>query len=371
MAKGDSLADQLFNRDTVTQLGNHFERAGIFDAGPFVADVMAELQSHELKARISFIAIVLGRYLPQDFPQAASAIQAALPPPLNPHLQDDDFGHFIYATLGVYVENEGLTDHFSTSLDLLEALTQRFSMEFSIRAFLNHNQDATLDRMAVWAKHDNYHVRRLASEGTRPRLPWGHNVGLTTNDTLPILDDLHADPTRFVTRSVANHLNDIAKTDVDAVVDRLERWQKLDRQSAKELDWIKRHALRGAVKAGHPRAMAHLGYDPDVALSSATIVVPKHIKMGDKVPVAVKLTPAAPSSLMIDYVIDFVKSRGNSAPKVFKIKSLKAKTNVEVSIEKTHYFDNTATTFRMYAGQHRIHLQVNGRIVASQNFTLS
>jgi len=205
MAQGFSLKDQLFNAETVAHLGGLFQSADVFDATPFVQEVMAGLVPLELKARINWIADVLARHLPRDFGQASDAILSALPPPLDPGLRDDDFGHFIYAPLGVFVENHGLESHFSRSLEMLEALTQRFSMEFSIRAFLNRWPSQTLAQMQLWLDHDHYHVRRLVSEGTRPRLPWGQNVGLTQDDTLPLLDRLHGDPTRYVTRSVANH----------------------------------------------------------------------------------------------------------------------------------------------------------------------
>ena len=368
MAKGESLADQLFNRDTVGQLAAQFD--GAFDTDAFVRDVIVDLHDLELKARINHIAVILAGYLPQDFEVAAKVIHNALPAPLNPDLTDDDFGSFIYAALGVFVEKQGLEDHVSTSLDLLEALTMRFSMEFSIRAFLNADQAQTMARVQAWTKHTNYHVRRLASEGTRPRLPWGQNVGLTVADTLPVLDAQHADPTRFVTRSVANHLNDTAKIDPDSVIDRLEHWQSLGRQSVKELNWMRKHALRSLIKSGHPRAMIHLGYRPDVKITAPKITVPMQISMRDKVAVDVIFTPKDTAPLIVDYVIDFVKSNG-TAPKAFKLKSLNAKADVPVAVSKTHFFDLTASTRRLYAGAHRIHLQINGRIIASQDFTLT
>ena len=108
MAKGDSLADQLFTRDTVGQLAGHFDDVGVFSNDPFVTNVMNGLHDLELKARISHIADVLARHLPRDFGNASAAIYKALPPPLDPNLQDDSFGHFIYAPLGVFTENQGL-----------------------------------------------------------------------------------------------------------------------------------------------------------------------------------------------------------------------------------------------------------------------
>ncbi|MCO4826520.1 MAG: hypothetical protein KC451_16880, partial [Amylibacter sp.] len=213
MGKGDSLADQLFNETSLHLLADGFERAGVFSAKPFVSQTLQAFPTLALKARINHIAEHLSKSLPSDFLAAKEAIEAAMPAPLDPTKTDNDFGHFIYAPLGVYVENHGLVGHFESSLDLLEQITQRFSMEFSLRAFLNHDAAATLARAKAWTLHESYHVRRLASEGTRPKLPWGQNVGLSVQDTLPILDALHNDPTRFVTRSVANHLNDITKDD--------------------------------------------------------------------------------------------------------------------------------------------------------------
>ena len=371
MAKGDSLADQLFNRDTVSVLAGGFEAAGVFKAAPFVDEVLKAFPTLELKARINHIAAHLGQALPPDFMAANDAIMAAMPPPLDPTKADNDFGSFIYAPLGVYVENHGLMDHFQHSLTLLEAITQRFSMEFSLRAFLNHNQAKTLERVHTWTKHPSYHVRRLASEGTRPKLPWGQNVGLTVDDTLPILDALHADKTRFVTRSVANHLNDITKTDPSAALNRLQSWDQSAHQSKPERTWMTKHALRTLIKSGHAGAMGHLGYAPDVKISDPKISIPNSIHFGDKPKFDASFTPLEDAPMIVDYVIDFVKSNGKTAPRVFKIKVLDGKANTPITLPKTHHFDNTATTFKIYAGAHKIHLQINGRIVASQSFSLS
>jgi len=371
MAQGFSLKDQLFNADTVGLLGDHFQKAGVFDAAPFVADVLAQMGPLELKERINLIADVLAGYLPNDFEAAADAIVAALPPALDPTKTDDDFGHFIYAPLGVYVETHGISDHHSRSLDLLEQLTQRFSMEFSIRAFLNTHEGATLERMQDWLRHDSYHVRRLVSEGTRPKLPWGKGIGLTQDQTLPLLEQLFSDQTRFVTRSVANHLNDITKKDGGAVIERLAAWQDAGGQAEAELDWMRKHALRGLIKAGDPDAMLHLGYRPDAPVNvTAFGILPENVQIDDTVEISLELTAAEDAPLIIDYVIDFVKSNGKTAPKVFKLKQLNAKAGKAVAISKKHKFKGDATTFRLYPGAHRIHCQVNGRILQSVDFDL-
>ena len=372
MAEKFSLKDHLFNADTVALLADHFATAGVFRAEPFVSDVMARMPPLELMARIQMIAGVLAEHLPRDFPAAADAISAALPPPLDPAFSDDDFGHFIYAPLGVYVENNGLEDHRDRSLDLIEEITQRFSMEFSIRAFLNRWPEATLARMQDWAQHDNYHVRRLVSEGTRPRLPWGKAVALTPAQTLPLLDILHGDRTRFVTRSVANHLNDIARRDPDAVIDRLVNWQQADRQVPAELGWMRKHALRNLIKAGHSGAMAHLGYRPDLPVTlSALAITPETIKRGGAAEIALTLVTDDDAPLIVDYIIDFAKPNGTTAPKVFKLKVLDAKAGEPVSVKKKHVFKDNATTFTLHPGLHRLQVQVNGRIVGAKDFTLT
>lgn len=371
MAQGFSLKDDLFNRDTITRLAREFEGEGVFAAAPFVEQVMAGLAPLELKARIAWIATVLADHLPRDFPAAAQAIRAALPPPLDPTKTDDDFGHFIHAPLGVFVENHGLDGHVEPSLDLLEEITQRFSMEYSIRAFLNAHQAATLDRMRTWATHPHYHVRRLVSEGSRPKLPWGQKIGLTPADTLPLLDILHADPTRFVARSVANHLNDITKSDPDVVLDRLAAWAAAGRQDQMELGWITRHALRGLVKAGHPGAMRHLGYTPDVPVTlDAVSITPEELAIGGAANITATLTSPQEAPLIVDYVIDFAKASGKSAPRTFKWTVTDITPGKPITLKKRHVFKGDATTFRLYPGRHHLHVQVNGQIVGGCAFDL-
>lgn len=356
----------------MTRLAQDFEGAGVFAAAPFVDQVMAGLAPLELKARIAWIAIVLADHLPRDFADAATAIRAGLPPALDPDKSDNDFGHFIYAPLGVYVENQGLAEHFDLSLDLLAEITKRFSMEFSIRAFLNTNEDAVLERMRDWVVDPHYHLRRLVSEGTRMRLPWGQNVGLTPDQTLPLLDQLHADPTRYVTRSVANHLNDITKKSPDLVVDRLDRWHQRDQQTPRELDWMSKHALRGLIKAGYPAALLHLGYRPDARVTLDDLrISPAAIARGQVAQISVTLSSPADTPVIVDYVIDFVKANGKSAPKVSKFKTLELQAGQPVTLTKNHMFKADATTFKLYPGAHCLHIQVNGRILGSLPFALT
>ena len=317
------------------------------------------------------IADVLEQHLPQSYPAAADAILSALPPPLNPDLRDDDFGHFIYLPLGFYIQNHGLEGHISTSLDALEELTQRFSMEFPIRAFLNRWPEETLDRMQGWAGHSNYHVRRLVSEGTRPRLPWGQSIKLEDKARWPLLDRLHADPTRFVTRSVANHLNDLTRSAPEDVLARFRAWEAADQQSTKELEWMRRHALRTLIKAGDPAAMDALGYRRDMVRAASICFDRQDIKIGASARIEAQITLSQDAPVLIDYVIDFIKANGSTSPKVFKLSVVEGKADVAIEVGKKHVFKKGATTFTLHPGPHTVHLQVNGQRVASSDFTLS
>ncbi|PHS10301.1 MAG: hypothetical protein COA78_11495, partial [Blastopirellula sp.] len=173
-AAGFSLKDQLFNKNRVAYLADLFHAADTqFDSAGFVRDTMKQLKRLELKERIVHITGVLENYLATNFKDAAKQIAAALPAPLDPTKTDDDFGDFIFAPLGEFVVRNGLEKkHLKLSLKTLKAITQRFSMEDAIRAFINTHPDETLGELEKWSTDKNYHVRRLVSEGTRPLLPW-------------------------------------------------------------------------------------------------------------------------------------------------------------------------------------------------------
>ncbi len=365
--RGFSLKDQLFNAEKVRYLGGLFGFGTDFDDA-----VMARLTELELKQRITWIAKVLGDFLPDDYPEAVAIIRAALPPPLDPTLSDNDFGDFILAPLSEYVVQNGMArEHLNLSLSLLRRLTKRFSVEYAIRHFLNDYPDETMATLAKWARFKNYHVRRLVSEGTRPNLPWGVKINLDISDPILFLDQLHADTTRFVTRSVANHMNDIAKKDPELAIKTLKKWRKQGRQDPTEMEWIIRHALRSLVKQGHPKAMKLLGFNTEPALTVTNLTVPKSAKIGEVMPFRFDLHALANEGALIDYVIDFVKANGTTAPKVFKLKTLQLSAGETVSIDKKHRFVKGATTFTHYPGEHRLTIQINGNAVAHRSFTLT
>ncbi len=247
------LKDILFNREKVNKIANEIELAinnrFDFNKDNFINDIIKEFQKLELKERIYHIRDTLYKYLPSDYLLAIEIIKSALPEELNNNLTDGDYGDFIYAPYSEYISKYGIDKKYlNKSLTMLEEITKRFSVEYAIRDFWNNYENETYDKFIKWSKSKNYHVRRLASEGSRMRLPWGKKINLDYRKTEKILDNLFYDKTRYVTRSVANHLNDISKIDKDYVLRKLEEWKNSNKQNIKEMEFIIKHATRSIRK---------------------------------------------------------------------------------------------------------------------------
>ena len=372
MAEKFSLKDHLFNSETVGQLAREYA-AGVpgFDGARFADEALSGFAERELLARLEWMADCLEGQLATDFPTMADQLEAAMPPQLDPTLKDDDFGKFIHALPGILAVRHGLEAHRDRALDLLHAATRRFSMEFYIRPFINRWPEETLARLTLWAEDENYHVRRLVSEGTRPKLPWAKAVTLSTAQRVPFLRQLHADPARFVTRSVANHLNDIAKAEPDVVTGLLADWAQEGRQNAKELGWMTRHALRTLVKDGHPGALTLLGYRQDVPVKATLDLGGAAFAIGDRIAVSCALEAGQDLPVIVDYRIRFARPGGKTAEKVFKLKAAKINAGTPLSLSKKHLLKGDATTFTLHPGAHQIILQVNGNDVARAGFELT
>ncbi|MFE5549798.1 hypothetical protein ACFQ71_39265 [Streptomyces sp. NPDC056534] len=248
------LKDQLFTREKVELIAGEIKHVdSAFKADEFVTMVVARFPELELKARIAWIATCLERHLPRDFREAAGVLVRSLPAPADPAFSDGDF---IYAPYAEYVAQHGCTaEDLESSLAKLREITTRFSAEFAIRPFLDAFPDQVLSTLLAWSEDQHYHVRRLCSEGTRPRLPWARNLTLPYDAGIPVLDRLFADPTRYVTRSVANHVNDISKKNPDLALDTLERWRNSGIQQPRDMRYVVRHGARTLRRAGHPRAL--------------------------------------------------------------------------------------------------------------------
>lgn len=261
IAKGSSLA-ALLSEEAIACLGRNLSIAHReFPTREFTKAAKDGLESRGILERGHHIAAAMHGHLPGPYDRAIKILVESLTPPLS-RTDDLGLGVFFYLPHVCFVANYGLDpthnrgkDPFSTSMHAQYELTRRFSAEFSIRPFLVKWQDRTLKQLLSWTNDDDPHVRRLCSEGTRPRLPWAMRLqGFAKDPTpvLPILERLKDDPELYVRRSVANHLGDIAKDHPELVLELCTRW--LSKASA-DRKWLIRHALRYPAKKGDKRAL--------------------------------------------------------------------------------------------------------------------
>lgn len=368
-----SLKDQLFNPKKVEQFAQQIKTTySSFNEKTFIKKVVDEFPHLELKERITHMAKVLKAHLPKDYEKALKIILKALPPELDPTKTDDDFGDFIWSPFGEFIALYGCSkEHYALSMEGLKECTKRFSAEGPIRSFINAFPEKTYKEMKALTKSKNYHQRRLASEGSRLKLPWAQKIGWAPEQVIEILDQLYADKTRYVTRSVANSLNDISKVNPPLVLQTLEKWKKSGTQEKKEMQWMIKHSLRTLLKKGNAKALAKLGFTPASHVAVMDLKVSKKVKVGDELTFSFKLLTKDKQlgKLRLEYVIDFVRANGKHGPKVFKI----AESNYsdqQLSIRKKHSFKKLYTR-DYYPGEHAVSIVVNGRMMEKTSFELS
>jgi 3-methyladenine DNA glycosylase AlkC len=375
----------LINAQVVRDVGSHLKRVWpAFPRKAFEAQALHGLDALEFKARAQHLAKALAATLPADFSQAADVLEGSLktlPPPL--HSDDPDkalggmgtddtgLGGWALWAFGEFVAQHGLA-HPERALQTLHAITQRFTAEFAIRPFIVAHPDRVFATLQQWQHDPSAHVRRLVSEGSRPRLPWGlrlHTLVADPSPALPLLRTLQDDPSEYVRRSVANHLNDIAKDHPELIVSWLaEHLPDAPPERVKLL----RHASRSLIKAGHPDTMQAWGlgepFRGRVRLTLATHTVP----MGGTLPFEVQLhaAPGPAQTLELDYRVHHVKANGQTSPKTFKGKRLTLQASAPLHWVKQHSFKPISTR-RYHPGRHLIELLLNGQTVASDEFTLT
>jgi 3-methyladenine DNA glycosylase AlkC len=360
-------------RQVASVLKNNY---GAFDEKAFIQDTTEGLEPLELKARCLHIVEALEQHLPDDFEKAAYVLEASLIPesPDRPFDSDQDLQDglkgWIIMALQEYVGRNG-TGHFDVSLHLLKAMTIRLTSEFGIRYFLEADQSRTLKQMQIWTKDPNEHVRRLVSEGTRPRLPWGRQLKRFIEDPspiIPLLECLKDDPSEYVRRSVANNLNDIAKDHPSVVLMIAKSWI---RDATPERTKLIRHALRTLFKAGDPDALELFGYNNPKLCVSGFTAQPKSVTLGRHCMLDLEIlsTGGKQQSLMIDYKVHLQKAKGTSA-KVFKWTTVEIHPGQRLSLSKKHPFV-PVTTRKYYPGIHQFEVLINGHSIANDKVELS
>ena len=270
-----------------------------------------------------------------------------------------------------FVADFGLA-HFEPSMAALHAMTQRLTAEFDIRPFLTHHPDATWARLEAWTDDPSPHVRRLTSEGTRPRLPWGKRIPgviAAPERGLAILERLKTDPERYVQRSVANHLNDVSKDHPDRVLDIGRRWLGEAEGNAGDQAWIVRHSLRSRLKAADPKALSLFGYPDPAVVEIVDFKAADAVDFTGKLPFSFGLVSGADQTLLVDYVVHYVKANGSRKPKVFRIADRAISTGQRVAYDRGVDF-KPITTRKHYPGTHRVEVRVNGTVLAGAEFEL-
>lgn len=371
MQEGFQLRD-VFNPAVVNQLAEAIHQSWPeFDAAGFSGDINAQLAPLNFGARNNLIRDKLWDYLPNHFPTAVQILIDSLGPELVVE-ELTGFDGFIVMSQCDFVAKYGL-EYYDLSMKALYEMTKRFSAEGAIRPFIKTYPDRTLELLETWSHDPNCHVRRLVSEGTRPRLPLAPRLPQFIKDPRPVLkllDNLKADPVLLVRRSVANNLNDIAKDNPDQVVATLRNWQKIPDQGTR---WIIGHASRTLIKRGHPEALALLGYPAGPALQVQNLKLEKPaVRLGEHLRFSFDVRSEAdqPQNLMIDYVVYFMKANGKLAPKVFKLAKKKLKAGETLSFTKKHSFKPISTRV-YYPGQHRLGIQINGQVLVEADFRLN
>lgn len=367
-----------FNSILVLELAKHLERAAgasAFDRSAFVESATSDLDQLTLKQRSLQITRALADCLPSDFCRACEIVQAVMHPDENAPLAEqvmDEHGVRGWAIMPLadFVATHGL-QQFDLSMHMLAHLTKRFTAEFAVRSFIIKDLQQALIHLRAWAEDDNVHLRRLASEGSRPRLPWGIQIPSLIADPLPllpVLERLRDDPCDYVRKSVANHLNDVAKDHPSVVVDVARRWL-VNAPSTRQR--LVRHACRTLVKQGRQDILQLMGIDKAVTESVDFGLAPQDVTLGDAVELVVQITSSSAHSqeLLLDYIVHFRLANGRVGKKVYKWKRLTLPAGEAVQLRKQHPL-RSITTRIFYSGLHRIELQLNGHVVAERTFNL-
>lgn len=366
----------LFNVALIEAMAAHLARVWPeFDGAGFIAMAADNLDQLELKQRSHRIYRALRRFLPGDFPRAAGIMRAALHP-----AEDDDLGTGVSDQDGLrgwaimpmteYIGLHGL-DHFELSMALFKDMTKRHSVEFAIRHFLLAEPERVLAVLRGWCADPNRHVRRLVSEGTRPRLPWAMRLPTFIDDPAPVislLEVLKGDAEEYVRRSVANNLNDISKDHADLVADLARRWLRgADRDRTRMV----RHACRSLIKQGHEGALKALGYGPPkVEIEQFTVTTPKVIfGAALEFEATVRSRADYEQALIVDYIVHHRKAGGATTPKVFKWKTVRLAARGKLGLARKHAI-RPITTRVYYPGGHFVEIQINGIALGRLPFEL-
>lgn len=352
--EGEALKDNL-NRDTLRKSALIIQSVyNSFPVEEFLDSTLDETWDKlELKARGRQITINLKKYLPVDYKEALVIFDQVV--------ANYSSGIFLLGfSFPDFVELYGQDEaHWDLSMSALEKYTIYWSSEFAVRPFIINCEERMMAQMYAWSKHENEHVRRLASEGCRPQLPWGQALAGFKRDPspiLPILEQLKNDPSPYVRKSVANNLNDISKTHPDLIAKLAKDWYGKNEHT----DWVVKHACRTLLKKGNRDVLALFGYHDTVSVDvSAFALGAKSVLIGEDMTFSFSISAKEATKVRLEYGIDYVKSKGKRNRKIFQISEVSLKEKARKTYSKKHSFADVSTR-KHYPGMHSITLIVNG-----------
>lgn len=342
-----------------------------FPVVAFLADALDGYNDLELTPRARHIARALHAHLPADYDQAIGVLLASLGPP-SERAPLAGMAAFVYAPHVFFVADYG-HEHWDTSMRAQHEITQLFSAEYSIRVFLDREPERTLARLREWAEDPSPDVRRLVSEGTRPRLPWAPRLRRFQVDPSPVLELLELlkdDPSLYVRRSVANNLNDIGKDHPDVLVTTCRRWLE---GATEQRRWLVRHALRSAIKRGDPASLDVLGFRAaEHAEVHDVTIEPTEPRIGGSVRISAVVGNGGDrrAAFNVDLRIHFVKASGATSPKVFKLREVELDAGERVTLSKVISL-RQQTTRTHHPGDHPVEVVVNGSSHRAGSFPLA
>lgn len=360
MAK--KLKHLFFTSDSINELADTITRFyPSFDKAKFIGAVFdSSWESKELKEKMRHTAICLHEVLPDSYEAALDILMK-----VAPYIKGFDA-----LTLPEYVMLYGMND-WDRSMPALRHFTKYSSSEFAIRPFLTMDLERAMERMSEWAEDEDSNVRRFASEGCRPRLPWALGVPQLKKNPcliLPILEKLKNDESEDVRRSVANNLNDISKDHAELVLDICEKWYG----QSKDTDNIVKHACRGLLKAGNNRALALFGISNSSALGVDNFKLEKkRISIGEYLLFSFKLivNEKEDAKARLEYCIYYQKANGKPSKKVFKIAEGNYAPGTH-SFSRKQSFEDMSTR-KHYPGKHKISIILNGIEITKMTFELT
>ena len=323
--------------------------------------------NRELKARMRHITQVLHVFMPANFEEVPQFLGTIIE---KIRMSPLDSARLEFMFLPDYIEVYGI-GHFAPSVRAIEKVTQFTSCEFAVRPFILKYGEPMIGQMTQWSLHEDHHVRRLASEGTRPRLPWAMALPFLKKDpapVLPLLENLKTDPSEYVRRSVANHLNDISKDNPQITLDVAHRWKGIGPAT----DALIKHASRTLLKQGHPEILRYYGLheQDDLNLGGFTILTPG-VKNGQDLRFSfwVQHNGKKARNIRLEYSVYFLRQNGTHSKKVFKISEREIRPGEKLVVERKHSF-RPITTRKYYKGVHKVAVVINGIGSDQKEFSL-